>query len=157
MVVDTASSLSLSLSLCMYVCVSSTSCVCVSFRAGTTSNTIMKIVFVIIVLPLLLTLPEVLSQLQITDKQCQAFMTNDFCPADQLRAYIMCVMYLYYDCVYIYITINVHVPYFTAEAPTCFDSYNQPRLGGGQLFEHAALNPGSTHLSQLAPCCPVAV
>ena len=46
--------------------------------------------------------------------------------------------------------------YFTAEAPTCFDSYNQPRLGGGRLFEHAALNCGSTHLSQLAPCCPVA-
>ena len=75
----------------MYVCVSSTSCVCVSFRAGTTSNTIMKIVFVITVLPLLLTLPEVLSQLQITDEQCQAFMNDDFCPADKLRTYIMCV------------------------------------------------------------------
>ena len=49
------------------------------------------------------------------------------------------------------------IPYFTAEAPTCFDSYNQPRLGGGWLFEHAALNCGSAHLSQLAPCCPVAV
>ena len=49
------------------------------------------------------------------------------------------------------------VPYFTAEAPTCFDSYNQPRLGGGRLFEHAALNRGSAHLSQLAPCCSVAV
>ena len=49
------------------------------------------------------------------------------------------------------------VPYFTAEAPTCFDSYNQPRLGGGWLFEHAALNGASAHLSQLAPCCPVAV
>ena len=49
------------------------------------------------------------------------------------------------------------LPYFTAEAPTCFDSYNQPRLGGGRLFEHAALNRGSAHLSQLSPCCPVAV
>ena len=49
------------------------------------------------------------------------------------------------------------VPYFTAEAQPCFDSYNQPRLGGGRLFEHAALNRGSAHLSQLAPCCPVAV
>ena len=53
--------------------------------------------------------------------------------------------------------IWLHVPYFTAEAPTCFDSYNQPRLGGGRLFEHAALSRGSAHLSQLAPCCPVAV
>ena len=52
----------------------------------------------------------------------------------------------------------LHLPYFTAEAhPTCFDSYNQPRLGGGRLFEHAALNHGSAHLSQLAPCCSVAV
>ena len=42
------------------------------------------------------------------------------------------------------------------EAPTCFDSYNQPRLGGGRLFEHTAIEPGTTHLSQLAPCCPVA-
>ena len=50
-----------------------------------------------------------------------------------------------------------NIPYFTAEAPTCFDSYIQPRLGGGQLFERAALNHGSAHLSQLAPCCPVAV
>ena len=49
------------------------------------------------------------------------------------------------------------IPYFTAEAPTSFDSYNQPGLGGGRLFEHAALNRGSAHLSQLAPCCPVAV
>ena len=49
------------------------------------------------------------------------------------------------------------LPYFTAEAPTCFDSYNQPRLGGGRLFEHAALNRGSAHLSQLAPCWPIAV
>ena len=49
------------------------------------------------------------------------------------------------------------IPYFTAEAPICFDSYNQPRLGGGWLFEHVALNRGSAYLSQLAPCCPVAV
>ena len=49
------------------------------------------------------------------------------------------------------------IPYFTAEASTCFDSYNQPRLGGGRLFEHATLNCESAHLSQLAPCCPVAV
>ena len=34
--------------------------------------------------------------------------------------------------------LNV-IPYFTVEAPTCFDSYNQPRLGGGRLFEHAVL------------------
>ena len=33
------------------------------------------------------------------------------------------------------------LPYFTVEAPTCFDSYNQPRLGGGWLFEHAAIEP----------------
>ena len=52
-------------------------------------------------------------------------------------------------------SMYIHVPYFTAEAPTCFDSYNQPRLGGGRLFEHAALNRGSAHPSQLAPCCPV--
>ena len=52
---------------------------------------------------------------------------------------------------------NIIIPYFTAEAPTCFDSYNQPRLGGGRLFEHAALNHGSAHLSQITPCCPVAV
>ena len=52
---------------------------------------------------------------------------------------------------------ELQVPYFIAEAPTCFDSYNQPRLGGGRLFEHAALNHGSAHLSQLAPCCTVAV
>ena len=55
------------------------------------------------------------------------------------------------------IIIITIIPYFTAEAPTSFDSYNQPRLGGGRLFEHAALNGGSAHLSQLAPCCPVAV
>ena len=53
--------------------------------------------------------------------------------------------------------ISIIVPYFSAEALTCFDSYNQPRLGGGRLFEHAALNRGSAHLSQLAPCCPIAV
>ena len=52
---------------------------------------------------------------------------------------------------------NNIIPSFTAEAPTCFDSYNQPRLGGGRLFEYAALNRRSVHLSQLAPCCPVAV
>ena len=52
---------------------------------------------------------------------------------------------------------RIILPYFTAEAPTCFDSYNQPRLGGGRLFEHVALNRGSAHQSQLAPCCPVAV
>ena len=43
---------------------------------------------------------------------------------------------------------NLHAPYFTTEAPTCFDSYNQPRLGCGRLFEHAALNHGSAHLSK---------
>ena len=55
------------------------------------------------------------------------------------------------------IIVYILLPYFTAEAPTCFDSYNQPRLGGGRLFEHAALNRRSAHLSQLAPCCSVAV
>ena len=49
---------------------------------------------------------------------------------------------------------GVMIPYFTAEAPTCFDSYNQPRLGGRQLFEHAALNPGSAHLSQFSTLLP---
>ena len=47
------------------------------------------------------------------------------------------------------------IPYFTAEAATCFDSYNQPRLGGGRLFEHVAIEgwkrpPKS--ISTLLPC-----
>ena len=54
-------------------------------------------------------------------------------------------------------TALIYVPYFTAEAPTYFDSYNQPGLRGGRLFEHTALNRGSALLSQLAPCCPIAV
>ena len=47
------------------------------------------------------------------------------------------------------------VPYFTVEAPTCFDSYNQPRLGGGWLFEHAAIEPWKCppkSISTLLPC-----
>ena len=59
------------------------------------------------------------------------------------NAYSMLHLYMH---VYTYMYMYMHVPYFTAEAPTCFDSYNQPRLGGGRLFEHAALNPGSAHL-----------
>ena len=51
--------------------------------------------------------------------------------------------------------VCMYVPYFTIEAPTCFDSYNQPRLGGGRLFEHAAIElwkrpPKS--ISTLLPC-----
>ena len=48
-----------------------------------------------------------------------------------------------------------NIPYFTAEAPTCFDSYNQPRLGGGRLFEHAAIEPWKSppkSISTLLPC-----
>ena len=50
------------------------------------------------------------------------------------------------------------IPYFTVEVPICFDSYNQPRLGGGQLFEHAAIElwkcpPKS--ISTLLPCTAV--
>ena len=32
--------------------------------------------------------------------------------------------------------VGIIVPllYFTVEAPTCFDSYNQPRLGGGWVI-----------------------
>ena len=26
------------------------------------------------------------------------------------------------------------IPYFIVEAPTCFDSYNKSRLGGGRFF-----------------------
>ena len=50
----------------------------------------------------------------------------------------------------------IEIPYFTAEAPTCFDSYNQPRLGGGgQLFEHAVVKPWKhppKSISTLLPC-----
>ena len=44
---------------------------------------------------------------------------------------------------------------FTVEALTCFDSYNQPRLGGGRLFEHAAIEPWKRPpkpISTLLPC-----
>ena len=47
------------------------------------------------------------------------------------------------------------LPYFTIEVPTCFDSYNQPRLGGGRLFEHAAIEPWKRppkSISTLLPC-----
>ena len=47
------------------------------------------------------------------------------------------------------------IPYFTVEVPTCFDSYNQPRLGGGRLFEHAAIEPWKRppkSISTLLPC-----
>ena len=47
------------------------------------------------------------------------------------------------------------IPYFTAEAPTFFDSYNQPRLGGGRLFEHVAIEPWKRppkSISTLLPC-----
>ena len=77
----------------------------------------------------------------------------------------MCIFFCYnnnnYTCNIILLYPGLYpliiLPYFAAEAPTCFDSYNQPRLGGGRLFEHAALNRGIANLSQLAPCCPVAV
>ena len=54
----------------------------------------------------------------------------------------------------------MYVLYFTIEAPTCFDSYNQPRLGGGQLFEHAAIElwkrpPKS--ISTLLPCSYITI
>ena len=51
--------------------------------------------------------------------------------------------------------LSPNIPYFTVEAPTYFDSYNQPRLGGGRLFEHAAIEPWKCppkSISTLLPC-----
>ena len=52
-------------------------------------------------------------------------------------------------------TLTVGILYFTAEAPTCIDSYNQPKLGGGRLFEHVAIEPWKRppkSISTLLPC-----
>ena len=51
----------------------------------------------------------------------------------------------------------VIVLYFTAEAPTCFDSYNQPSLGGGRLFEHAAIEPWKRPPKSIGTLLTVAV
>ena len=62
---------------------------------------------------------------------------------------------VHYVCT-IWIQLNPSMyTYFTVEALTCFDSYNQPRLGGGQLFEHAAIEPWKClpkSISTLLPC-----
>ena len=46
----------------------------------------------------------------------------------------------------------IYRQYFTVEAPTCFDSYDQPRLGGGRLFKHAPWMRPRKLISTLLPC-----
>ena len=44
-------------------------------------------------------------------------------------------------------TYRCIIPYFTVEAPTCFDSYNQSRLGvGGGYLNMLQFNRGSAQL-----------